>query len=144
MAFIRTGNRAGGEADLKWGALVNKLITCPEASACGSFIRLTCADCCLVLLPKADSRNREKGRFISCSDILQDPVFPSRSLAAFRLHLVPQLDVSVAASVIVSGSLQRLLLCSDQHLLGSLSLLTGRSARLMEPLTSPLTLNCAG
>lgn len=147
VAFItRTwsaGNRAGGEADLKWAALVNKLITCPEASASGSetFIQLSYADCCFGLLPKADSRSRETMlHFLLWHQ--QEPVFPSRSLAVIRLHLVPQLDVSVAALVIVST-----LITAPPPALRAASpglLSPDRSARLMEPLTSPLTLNCAG
>ncbi|KAK2870646.1 hypothetical protein Q8A67_023173 [Cirrhinus molitorella] len=77
----------------------------------------------------------------------QEPAFPSRSLAAFRLHLAPQLDVSVAASVIVSGLITApppALRPASPGLLSPPSLTSGRSARLMEPLTSPLTLNCAG
>ncbi len=114
-------------ADLKRAALVNKLITCPEASASSSetFIQLTYADCCFGLLPKADSRSREN-----------DASFPAltscRSL--FSPHAPwPRSDCIWCLSwtfrwlrrSLWTRSLQRLLLRSEQRLLGS-SLPTAR------------------
>lgn len=131
VAFITrtwsTGNRAGGEADLKWAALVNKLITCPEASASSSetFIQLTYADCCFGLLPKADSRSRENDAsfpaLTSCRSLLSPHAPWPRSDCIWCLSWT----FRWLRRSLWTRSLQRLLLRSEQRLLGS-SLPTAR------------------
>lgn len=137
------GSRTEGEADLKLGVLVNKLITCPEASACASkaFIKFTCADRFFVLLPWAEPRET------TLNVLLRHPpgsLSPPRArwprsgciwCPSWTFRWLPRSSWA--------RSLQHLPLRSDGRLLGSFTL-PCRSTRLIQPLTSLLTLDCAG
>lgn len=121
-----TGNRTEGEAELKLGVLVNKLITCPEGSK--TFIKFMC-------------------RFSSCKQNREERHLLSRIPLPFSLTgLVP-----TASGALVGRFGLCLGHCERAHYSTSPCAGTdvswGRLStppRLIKPLTSLLTLNCAG